>query len=332
MKNQYKPKLNLKQTQFAIRDLKYFFQQQLTTILNLERISGPIIIEPTTGLNDDLVGENKAVSFYVNDLNRNIEIVQSLAKWKRYALHKYNFSLNEGIYVDMNAIRSHEVLDELHSLYVDQWDWELIIDKKDRTIKKLKEIVEKIYHCILVTEKHLNTIYSNLKSKLPSKLVFFDSQELEDKYPNTDFDEIVEKISKKHKAIFIIGIGKKLKSGKVFDTRSAEYDDWDLNGDLIVWSEVLNKSIELSSMGIRVNKDSLIRQTNIDISSSNKIDLNDYYKMIINEELDQTIGGGIGQSRLCMFLLEKKHIGEVQSSVWKKEDIEKWKNKGIELL
>lgn len=331
MINKYIPKLNLKQTQFAIRDLKYFFQQQLTTVLNLERISGPIIIEPTTGLNDDLVGENKAVSFYVKDLGKNIEIVQSLAKWKRYALHKYKFSLDEGIYVDMNAIRSHEVLDELHSLYVDQWDWELIIKEKDRTIEKLKEVVNKIYHCILVTEKHLNTIYSNLKQKLPNKITFFDSQDLEDEYPNMDFDEIVNKLTCRYKAIFIIGIGKKLKSGKVFDTRSAEYDDWNLNGDLFVWSDVLNKPIELSSMGIRVNKESLIEQTNINLLS-NEIQLNDYYQMILNEELDQTIGGGIGQSRLCMFLLEKMHIGEVQSSVWKKEYVEKWKNKGVELL
>lgn len=323
----YISKLNLKLTQFAIKDIKDFFQSELKRKLNLKKISGPIIIDPITGFNDNLTGNNNPVSFFANDLNKNIEIVQSLAKWKRFALHKYEFLINEGIYVDMNAIRSHEKLDEIHSLYVDQWDWELIIDSKDRNINKLKQIVKKIYSCIYETEQFINKIYPVLTKKLPSKIKFFDSQELEDLFPNLSFEEITSIVTKKYKAIFIMKIGKKLKSGLVFDTRSPEYDDWNLNGDLFVWSNALQKPIELSSMGIRVDSKTLIRQ-----SKKSEQDYNEYYKLIINNILDQTIGGGIGQSRLCMFLLEKIHIGEVQVSVWDEDYIDKLKRKGIELL
>lgn len=323
-------KLNLRQAQKAIGDIKIFFQNKLKNKLNLTRISGPIIINPETGLNDNLTANNKPVSFYVQDLNKNIEIVQSLAKWKRYALKKYKFEIGEGMYVDMNAIRSHEKLDSLHSLYVDQWDWELIIDKKERTIEKLKEIVCKIYKCIYETENYINSMYKSLSKKLPENIVFFSSQELEDKYVNMNFEEITKKITKEYKAVFVMQIGKKLKSGREFDQRSAEYDDWNLNGDLFVWSDILNEAIELSSMGIRVNKESLIKQAKLEIN--NFSNLNPYYKAIVNDELNSTIGGGIGQSRLCMFFLEKKHIGQVQVSVWDDDYVEKLEEENISLL
>ncbi len=324
----YKSKLTVRETQYAIRELKSFFQNELSNALNIERISGPIIVDPVTGLNDNLTGNNNAVSFEARHLHRNLEVVQSLAKWKRFALTKYGFKLNEGIYVDMNAIRSHEKPDELHSLYVDQWDWELIIDPKDRTVDKLKEVVKGIYRCILTSELHINAMYPQLSSKLPREIKFYDTQEVDDMYPNLSFDEATKEIVKKDKAVFFIGIGKTLKSGRVFDDRAPDYDDWTLNGDLFVWSDVINKPIELSSMGIRVNKESLLSQSKLTDTSN----LNQYYQLVIDNKLDQTIGGGIGQSRLCMFLLEKKHVAEVQVSVWDEEQIAIFKKEGIESL
>lgn len=325
----YRKKLSLKDTQFAIRDLKYFFQKELTKLLNLERISGPLILDPKSGLNDDLTENLHAVSFNSQFLNKRLEIVQSLAKWKRYALHKYNFAMHEGIYVDMNAIRHHEDLDELHSLYVDQWDWEIIISDEERKFDFLRGVVNRIYQCIQETEDHLRELYPIINKKLTTDITYLNSQELETKFPDLSFDEIVYKMCKEKKAIFIEQIGWELKSGKPFDDRSPEYDDWSLNGDLYVWSDVINKPIELMSMGIRVNKDSLIKQTGWKNDGNYP---NDYYKMIVEKIVPQTIGGGIGQSRLCMFLLEKAHIGEVQSSVWPQETIEKLKKEGIELL
>ncbi len=326
----YESKLNLKQTQLAIKEIKDYFQLQLKQLLNLQRISGPIIVEPATGLNDNLTGNNNAVNFFVQDLDKRLEIVQSLAKWKRYALHKYGFGMNEGIYVDMNAIRCHETLDELHSLYVDQWDWEYVISKEQRNIDTLKDIVRKIFKALKQTETYINEQHKCFHSKLPNEIKFFQSQELEDKYPNKTFDEMVYEETKNNKAIFVIGIGKKLKSGKVFDDRSRDYDDWDLNGDFFVWSDVIQKPIELSSMGIRVNKQSLASQAQLDI---NKIEqYNQYYQSILREELPLTIGGGIGQSRLCMFLLEKAHVGEVQCSVWDEQEEKRLKSLGINLL
>lgn len=324
----YKSKLSLRETQYAIRELKSFFQNELSNSLNVERISGPIIVNPDTGLNDNLTGNNNAISFYTKYLNKNLEVVQSLAKWKRFALKKYGYKINEGIYVDMNAIRANEELDDLHSFYVDQWDWELIIDKKDRTVDKLKEIVIKIYRTIHAAELHINSMFPKLSSKLPNDIIFFETQELENKYPNLTPDEITFEIVKKYKAVFIIGIGKQLDSGKIFDSRAPDYDDWSLNGDLFVWSDIINKPIELSSMGIRVDKEALIRQSKI----INNTILNDYYRLVIDEKLDQTIGGGIGQSRLCMFLLEKFHIAEVQASVWSDEQVKELETKGINIF
>lgn len=324
----YKSKLTIRETQYAIRELKSFFQNELSNSLNIERISGPIIVEPETGLNDNLTGTNYAVSFDAKHFKNKLEVVQSLAKWKRVALKKYGFNHNEGIYVDMNAIRSHEKPDELHSLYVDQWDWELIIDKNERNINKLKEVVSSIYSCILASELHINAMHPQLSCKLPREIKFYDTQEVDDMYPDISFEEATKILVKKHKAVFFIGIGKKLKSGRVFDDRAPDYDDWNMNGDLFVWSDMIDKPIELSSMGIRVNKESLISQSNISDTSK----LNDYYQQLINGDLDQTIGGGIGQSRLCMFLLEKKHVGEVQASVWDDEQKAFFAKEGIKVL
>ena len=324
----YHSKLDVRQTQFAIRELKSYFQTELSKALNLERISGPIIIDPTTGLNDNLTGNNHAVSFAAKSFNHNLEIVQSLAKWKRFALTNYGFKMHEGIYVDMNAVRCHEKPDALHSLYVDQWDWELIIQQDERNIDTLKEVVNRIYHCIYLAKKHIVDIYPQLTNTLPETITFYQTQELEDMYPDLTFDEITQLITKQNKAVFIIGIGKTLKSGKVFDDRAPDYDDWNLNGDLFVWSDVIDKAIELSSMGIRVDASTLKQQAQIKDTSS----LNEYYQMVLNNTIDFTIGGGIGQSRLCMFLLEKIHIGEVQSSVWDEEQKAFFKKEGIKVL
>ncbi len=324
----YKSKLTIRETQFAIRELKSFFQNELSNALHVERISGPIIIDPWTGLNDNLTESNYPVTFKARYFKKDLEVVQSLAKWKRVALKRYGFNKNEGIYVDMNAIRSHEKPDELHSLYVDQWDWELIIEEKDRNVDKLKEVVRNIYSCILTSELHINAIYPQLSSKLPREIKFFDTQEVDDMYPNTPFREATDELVKKYKAVFFIGIGKRLKSGRIFDHRAPDYDDWTLNGDLFVWSDVINKAIELSSMGIRVNKDSLIAQKEIHDGDT----INEYCSALIDGKLDETIGGGIGQSRLCMFLLEKKHVGEVQASVWDEEQEKIFAKEGIKVL
>lgn len=324
-----KQKNKYKETFYLINETKLFFQKQIEKKLNLHPVVGPLILDKSVALNDYLVEDQNAIVFHSKELNKDIEIVQSLAKWKRFALKKYNFEINEGLYVDMKAIRSHEKPDYLHSIFVDQWDWELIIYNQERTKAKLKQVVEKIYDCILSTQNYVNSLDKNLHSKLPHKIYFFETQELEDEYPNLTFEEIVEKVAQKYQAIFIIGIGKKLKSGKVFDLRSPEYDDWKLNGDLILWSDKLNHSIEISSMGIRVNKESLISQTQIDAKNSK---LSSYYKGIINEELDQTIGGGIGQSRLLMFLLEKTHIGEVQPSIWDDNELAAQEQEGKQIL
>ncbi len=324
----YHSKLNIRETQYAIRVIKANFQALLSEALNLERISGPIIVNPRTGLNDNLSGNEKAVSFYAPYFNQNLEVVQSLAKWKRFALKKYGFEMHEGIYVDMNAIRPQEKVDALHSLYVDQWDWELIIDKSERNLVTLKTIVTKIYQCIYQCKQDLQAIYPQLEQTLPPEIKFYQTQEVEDLYPNMEFNQAVKEIVKKDKAVFFIGIGKTLKSGKVFDHRAVDYDDWNLNGDIFVWSDAINDVIELSSMGIRVDATTLLAQSPKEALEK----LNDYYSAIINHQLDQTIGGGIGQSRLCMFLLEKIHIAEVQTAVWDEEQIAYFEKMKIDIL
>ena len=322
--------MNFKETQIAIHQLRNFFQNQLEVNLNLVPVTGPIILDPQTGLNDHLSNEKyRAVSFHADALEQKLEIVQSLAKWKRYALTKYQYNLYEGIYVDMKAIRAHETLDNLHSLFVDQWDWELMIKPEDRTIEFLQNTVNKIYDAIHKSQLHMKQLYPHLNQTLPDEVKFFSSQELEDLYPNEDFELITNKITKVYKAVFIMQIGKKLNSKRVFDTRSAEYDDWDLNGDLFLWSDAINQAIEISSMGIRVDANSLIKQAKI---KDDKKVLNPYFNAVINNEICQSIGGGIGQSRLIMFLLEKKHIGEVQVSTWDQKNLELADKENIKLL
>ena len=322
----YKSALDIVETQKAIKLIKGNFETNLATALELSRVSAPLFVDPKTGLNDNLSGKEKAISF--NLLNgEELEIVQSLAKWKRYALKKYNLS---GLYTDMNAIRPNEETDNLHSLYVDQWDWEKVIIKEERTLSYLKDTVSKIYEAFLETEKYISSIYPSLKHDLPDHITFFTTQELLDRYPTLTSKERENAICEEYKAVFIIGIGGALSDGSIHDTRAADYDDWNLNGDILVWHDTLGIALEISSMGIRVNKASLMSQTALK-GEEFKLEY-DYHKAILNDELPLTIGGGIGQSRLCLYFLNKAHIGEVQSSYWDKEDIEEFKKYNINLL
>lgn len=327
----YKSKLNIKETQLAIQDLKFAFTKQLNKNLNLVRVSAPLFVDSESKINDGLSGE-KPVSFNPkNEPNLSFEIVHSLAKWKRIALKKYMFDIYEGIYTDMNAIRREEDLDSIHSYYVDQWDWELVIREEDRNTDFLKVIVTKIYNSIRYVENKLNFNFPVLSKKLPDKIFFITAQDLENMYPNLSIDERELEITKKHKAVFIIGIGNKLnKSNVPHSKRSFDYDDWDLNGDMIFYHPILNKALEISSMGIRVNAKSLSKQK--ELMNIKNEDLRQYHKDILDNKLPLTIGGGIGQSRLSMFLLEKKHIGEVQVGFWPNNIIEDLKKEGVKLL
>ncbi len=322
--------LNIRETQIAIKRIKDYFERELSEKLNLVRVSAPLLVTASSGLNDNLSGKEEPVSFKLKNYNKKVEIVQSLAKWKRIALKRYNFKKYEGLYTDMNAIRPDEVLDNTHSLYVDQWDWEKIIANEDRTEEYLKRIVEEIYEVFKETENHINSIYSFLNEKLPNKITFFNSQELEDKYPNSSSKEREYFIAKEYKAVFIMKIGEKLKSGKPHDNRAPDYDDWKLNGDIIFYNPALDEAFELSSMGIRVNGQSLIRQLK-EAGAEARMKFN-YHKLLLEDELPPTIGGGIGQSRICMYFLEKKHIGEVQASVWTDDIFKKSKEENLFLL
>ena len=323
----YESILDIHDTQIAIKLVKDTFEDKLADALELTRVTDPLFVEPKTGLNDDLSGVEKAVNFKSHKSNTNLEIVQSLAKWKRNALYKYSCS---GIYTDMNAIRPFEDLDNIHSLYVDQWDWEKVLSNEERNEEYLKSIVNKIYRVLLETCKVVEEHYPQIKHDLPEKITFITSQELEDKYPNLSSKERENKISKEYKAVFIMKIGEPLKSGFPHDSRAADYDDWSLNGDILLWYEPLQIAYEISSMGIRVNKESLIKQLTYKNELS-KLEL-DYHKDILNGVLPLTIGGGIGQSRMCLFMLKKAHIGEVQVSYWDEEDIELFKENNIHLL
>ena len=326
----YIMKLNIKETQYAIEKLKNIFSKSLAQKLNLVRVSAPLFLLHNSGLNDTLNGD-QPVSFKVKNINDSIEIVHSLAKWKRYALNKYKFNIYEGIYTDMNAIRKEELIDNNHSFYVDQWDWELIINKDDRNINYLKKIVNKIYSSLLMTEKEINKIYPVLSKKLKNKVYFIDSFELYKLYPIFTSEEREYEIVKKWGSVFIMKIGNKLPNNKPHSKRTKDYDDWDLNGDLIIYDEINDSALELSSMGIRVNKESLIKQ--YDNLPQNEIaNISDYHRSIINNSFPLTIGGGIGQSRIAMFLLEKNHIGEVQVSVWDEQNQKIAKTKKISLL
>lgn len=322
--------LDVRETQIAIKSLKDYFQRDLASTLNLARVSAPLFVRPETGLNDNLNGE-KAVDFNLRKYGINVEIVQSLAKWKRNALKKYKFKTYEGIYADMNAIRAEEYLDEIHSSYVDQWDWEKIIEKEDRNVEYLRLTVKKIFSVFKRSEEYINQIYPYvLSKKLPDSITFITSQELLDMYPELSAKDRENRVAKEYGAVFIEKIGGRLSNNLPHDLRSPDYDDWNLNGDIIFYNPTLGSAIELSSMGIRVDENTIVDQCK-KAGVEDRLELK-YHRDIINKNLPYTIGGGIGQSRLCMFFLEKKHIGEVQVSAWDDKTIENCKNNGINLL
>ena len=326
----YETSLGIIETQQAIKDLKDFFENRLGERLKLTRVSSPLFVLPETGTNDNLNGVEKPVSFQVPYLNKDAEIVHSLAKWKRMALKKYGFSVGRGIYTDMNAIRKDEELDNLHSLYVDQWDWELVINKEDRTKETLQKVVKTLYKVFKETEEHVHNIYPEVGCELPEEITFITSQELLDMYPDLTPKEREDAIVREKKAVFLMQIGKTLSTGEKHDGRSPDYDDWDLNGDILFYNEVLDSAIELSSMGIRVDEEALEKQLKAAGCEERK-EL-DYHKALLNGELPYTIGGGVGQSRICMFFLNKAHIGEVQVGIWPQEMIEECEKAGIKLL
>ena len=323
----YKPILDLKQTELAIKQIKEFFQQNLSTELRLRRVTAPLFVLQGLGINDDLNGVERAVTFPIKDLgDARAEVVHSLAKWKRLTLAEYNIPQGYGIYTDMNAIRADEELGNLHSLYVDQWDWERVIGEENRNVEFLKKIVERIYAAMLRTEYMVYEMYPELKPSLAEEIHFIHAEELMQMYPDLTPKEREHAIAKKYGAVFIIGIGGKLTSGEPHDNRAPDYDDWStpnsdgyngLNGDIIVWNELLGRSFELSSMGIRVNKEVMQQQLQL----TGKLDREQLYfhQRILNDTLPLCIGGGIGQSRLCMLFLKKAHIGEIQSSIWPEE-------------
>ncbi len=327
----YSPKLNLRDTEIAIKKVKDFFENALAHELNLTRVSAPLFVKPETGLNDNLNGVERPVGFDVKAVDScECEIVQSLAKWKRMALKKYGFNPGEGLYTDMNAIRRDEDLDNLHSIYVDQWDWEKIIPKEERTMKTLQEIVNRIYKVFLETEEYICNLYPVLEKSLPKEIHFISTQELEDKFPNLTPKERENEIAKEKGAVFITQIGKTLRSGIKHDGRAPDYDDWELNGDIIFWYPVLGRAFEVSSMGIRVDEDSLVSQLKL-TDSEERLKLQ-FHQDLVAKKLPYTIGGGIGQSRICMFFLKKAHVGEVQSSIWPDDMIEDCAKAKIALL
>lgn len=326
----YKSKLNVLETQGIIRSLRHKFEEHLCDALNLRRVSAPLFVKRGSGLNDDLNGVERPVSFDILQSGEIVEVVHSLAKWKRMALGKYGFSMHTGLYTDMNAIRRDETCDNIHSLYVDQWDWEKVIDDDDRTIEFLQDTVKRIYAAILLTADFVERKFPVLENYLPRDIKFITTQELLDKYPTLSGKERENAIAKEYGAVFIMQIGGRLSNGEKHDGRAPDYDDWSLNGDLLVYNRVLDSALELSSMGIRVNKETLVNQ----LTAENKLDRLElpFHKALMEDKLPLTIGGGIGQSRLCMQILQKAHIGEVHASVWPEEEIQKCKELGIELL
>lgn len=325
----YKSLLTLRETEVAIKKVKDFFERQLAVELNLTRVSAPIFVPCDSGLNDNLNGHERPVSFDIFS-GENLEIVHSLAKWKRMALKTYKFNMHEGLYTDMNAIRRDEELDNIHSMFVDQWDWELIIDKSERTEERLKKTVKSIYRALRHTEIYISSEYPFIGRILPEEIEFITTQELENRFPNLSPKEREYEICKEKKAVFLMQIGGKLASGDKHDGRAPDYDDWSLNGDILVYYPVLDIALELSSMGIRVDEDTMINQLAIS-KCEDRVSL-PFHKALLNGQLPYTIGGGIGQSRMCMFFLRKAHIGEVQSSFWSEKDHEFCENHGINLL
>ena len=327
----YAPTIPPMETQRAIKKIKDYFQQELAYGLNLRRVSAPLFVAPETGLNDNLNGVERRVSFTILDMDeKTVEIVQSLAKWKRMALGKYGIKPGHGIYTDMNAIRRDEELDNIHSLYVDQWDWEKVITKEQRTTEYLHETVTTIYNAVKNLGDYVNRLYRDIQTELPNEIYFITSQELEDLYPDKTPKERENLITKAHGAVFIEKIGGTLKSGEKHDGRSPDYDDWELNGDILLWNDVLDIAFEITSMGIRVDSDAMERQLKL-AGAEDRKNLS-FQSAVLNGELPLSIGGGIGQSRLCMFFLRRAHIGEVQVSVWPKEMDEECRKANIFLL
>ena len=330
VKDGYKSELDLLETEIAIKYIKDNFERDFAEKMNLIRVSAPLFVKSKLNLNDHLNGHERVILFDIPAIGEDAEIVQSLAKWKRVSLKSHNIKPNHGIYTDMNAIRRDEELDNLHSIYVDQWDWEMVITGEERTYETLKEVVEKIYSVLLYTENKISQKYQYIKKELPSEIFFISTKELEKKYPNLSKKERENAICKEKKAVFLYQIGWPLEDGASHDGRAADYDDWNLNGDILLWYEVLDRAVEISSMGIRVNKESLLKQLHYK-NEEHKLNT-PYCQQIVNDELPLSIGGGLGQSRICMYFLRKMHIGEVQSSLWGEEDMKKLKELGIDIL
>ena len=327
----YESPLSLMESQRAIKKIKDYFQQELAYGLKLRRVSAPLFVDPRTGLNDNLNGVERRVSFTLKDMDElQVEVVQSLAKWKRMALGKYSMEPGYGIYTDMNALRRDEELDNLHSVYVDQWDWEKVITKEQRAEKYLRETVITIYDGIKNLGDYVNRLYRDVRTEIPNKITFITTQELEDRYPDLTPKEREDKACEEYGSIFLMKIGGALKSGKKHDGRSPDYDDWELNGDIILWNDLLERSFEISSMGIRVDAEAMKRQLEL-AGCMERAEL-PFQKAVIEDELPLTIGGGIGQSRLCMYFLKKAHIGEVQVSVWPMEHVKICEENNIHLL
>ena len=335
----YQSLLGLYDTQKAIGLIKTIFQEKLCMALHLKRVTAPLFVMQGSGLNDDLNGVERPVAFDVPSLNEQAEVVHSLAKWKRYALHKYGYRPGQGLVTDMNAIRRDEELDNLHSIYVDQWDWEAVITREERTVEHLKDVVRRIYAAILRTEYLTCETYKDIKPFLPRQIHFIHSEELLQMYPDLTPKEREDAICKQYGAVFIIGIGAKLSDGKKHDGRAPDYDDYTskglndlpgLNGDLLLWDHILQRSIELSSMGIRVDKEALLRQLKEE-GEEERLELY-FHKRLMNDTLPLSIGGGIGQSRLCMFYLRKAHIGEIQASIWPEDMRKECKEHNIHLI
>ena len=326
----YKSKLDVLETQAMIRSLRHKFEECLCDALNLSRVSAPLFVKRGSGLNDDLNGVERPVSFDILETGEVVEIVHSLAKWKRMALGRYGFKLHTGLYTDMNAIRRDETVDNIHSLYVDQWDWEKVISREDRNEEYLRDTVRRVYAAVLSSADYVERKYPQLDNYLPRDITFLSTYELEEKYPELTPKQRENAAAKEYGAIFLSKIGGRLKSGEKHDGRAPDYDDWELNGDIIVYNRVIDAAFEISSMGIRVDEKSLVSQLEAE-GATDRLSL-PFHKALVNGELPFTIGGGIGQSRLCMLLLGKAHIGEVQASIWPEAEIEKCRQNGIELL
>ncbi len=322
--------LGVIETETAIKFIKDSFQTELARALGLTRVSAPLFVFPESGLNDNLSGVEKPVRFKVKSVGKDAEVVQSLAKWKRLALKRYGFGVGEGLYTDMNAIRPDEDLDDLHSIYVDQWDWEMVITQEQRSLCFLKDIVRKIYGALRRTQQSLVGRFPGFEPWLPEEITFISMQELEDLMPDLTPREREDKIAEQYGAVFLMQIGGPLRSGAPHDSRAPDYDDWSLNGDILIWYPVLGRAVELSSMGIRVDPQSLDAQ--LEVSGCEERKQFPFHKALLAGELPLTMGGGIGQSRICMVLLGKRHIGEVQASVWSDEMLDTLSSDGICLL